>query len=100
MSILKDTIQLITSVIGAIGGILGIISWVSGKRREKRLRQEEDDMWKLYDQIRHTFEERGGNAIRFEIGSQEYKLAERLVERKLLRRSPDGKGFMLATWLG
>ena len=87
-------LDLLSKLIGLIGGTLGIVSWISGRLRERRIHQEQDEMWQAYVSVHQAFKEGGGNVWNPEICSDEHKLAEKMRERGWLERGPMG-GYCL-----
>jgi hypothetical protein len=88
MEFLSKFIGLIGGIVGIIGGILGIMSLISGRKREKQIRQEEDDMWNLHVVLVDHLKGGSGKVWNPKIGSDEHKLAEKMVEKGLLERAP------------
>jgi hypothetical protein len=87
---------LVGGAVGAIGGILGIISWLTARRREKRVREEQDAMWQMYVDLKESSKTVPGASLwNFRVGSKEHKLAEMMVEKKLLDRAPRDDGYCL-----
>lgn len=92
-------LDFVTKIVGFIGGILGIVSWISGRKREKRIRHEQENMWKLYVSKHNAFKKDSGNVWNPEIGSDDHKIAEKMVEKGWLERSPMGGYCLPGTFL-
>ncbi|HEC99037.1 MAG TPA: hypothetical protein ENN18_01450 [Proteobacteria bacterium] len=92
-------IDLLSKLIGIIGGTLGIVSWISVRLREKRIHREQDEMWQMYVGVLKAFKEGSGNVWTPEIGSDEHRLAEKMVERSRLERVPMGGYALPGTFL-
>jgi len=89
-------VGLVGGLIGAVGGFLGILSWVTARRREKRAREEQDEMWQLYIRLLESSKSTPmASTWRFEVGTREHMLAEMMVEKKLLDRLLGGTTYCL-----
>ena len=87
-------VSTIGGIVGMTGGIMGIISSRSIRKRDRAARQEYDDMWNTYVAIIQITNSGGGNAWKPQPGSKEHKLAENMVEKGWLSREPFG-AYML-----
>ena len=74
--------QLLFNVIGAIGWVLGIATWLKTRNKE----QEETAMWDLHAYLYNAV--RGNRSFDPPAGTKEWKLCELLVEKGKLSRSP------------
>ena len=84
----------IGGIVGMTGGIIGIVSSRSIRKRDRAARQEYDGMWNTYVAIIQVTNSGGGNAWKPQPGSKEHKLAEKMVEKGWLSRQPFG-AYML-----
>ena len=87
-------VSTIGGIVGMTGGIMGIVSSRSIRKRDRAARQEYDDMWNTYVAIIQITNSGGGNTWKPAPGSKEHKLAEKMVEKGWLSREPFG-GYML-----
>lgn len=95
MMILELIVKVLSAAGGLIGTGLGIYNFVHARRKESREReekasahQEQEEEWQLLASL--TEASREGLVFQPEIGSPEYRRAERLVERNKLERLPRG----------
>ncbi len=88
------SIEHIANIVTIISGIIGIFAWVSALMTEKRIRKEQDKMWEMFLFVRKELTQGKGNVMEFEEGSHEQMLAEKMVEKGWLERSPLG-GYAL-----
>jgi hypothetical protein len=77
-----------------IGGVMGIMSSRSIRKRDQAARQEYDEMWTTFVAITELTNSGRGNAWKPQPGSKEHKLAEKMVEKGWLSRQPFG-AYML-----
>lgn len=89
-----EYITLLSTIVGFVGGILGIVSWVNGVKKEKQIHREQDEMWTTYIGLHHAFEESGKNVWNPDIGSDDHKIAEKMVARGWLEHVQGG-GYCL-----
>ena len=87
-------VSVLGGFVGMIGGVMGIISSLSIRKRDRAARQEYDDMWNAYVAIIEITNSGRGNAWKPLPGSKEHKLAEKMVEKGWLSRQPFG-AYML-----
>lgn len=88
-------------LIGAIGGLIGIITAVKSQRREKWKEIEQDNDYSflaafMTKQVK-VGEHAGSIAVHMEIGTDEWKRAEKLVERNILVREPINEARRVVT---
>lgn len=90
-----EYMTLLANIVGFVGGILGIVSWVTGMKREKQIQREQDEMWATYIGLHQAFEESGKNVWNPDIGSDDHRMAEKMVARGFLK-PVDGGGYSLS----
>lgn len=89
-----EYITLLSTIVGFVGGILGIMSWVNGVKKKYRLIREQDEIWATYIGLHQAFKKNGGNVWNPDIGSDDHKIAEKMVARGWLERM-QGVGYCL-----
>ena len=75
------------------GGVLGYVTFFGARRQKKRSAQAEKQDWDLYAALVAASKE--GRIYRPEVGSADYKRADRLRQKGLLKREPAGVGFIV-----
>lgn len=95
-------IGIIGGLIGAIGGTVGIVAGIRSFRRETWRKIEEQNDYNFLAAFMKTQLEVGNrmgqiclDSIQIEPESTEWQRAERLVERGILERGPNGRGYRL-----
>ncbi len=91
----SEFISVVGGIVGSIGGVLGIFTWIANRLKNKQFRRKEMTLWKMYVDMHRILKAPTGNVtLTPEIGSHLHKLAEEMVERGWLSRAPKG-GFCL-----
>ncbi len=92
-------LNVVSTIVALVGGFLGIVSWISGRKKEKEIHQEQEDMWKLYIYIHNAFNKGNGNVWTPDTGSADHKFAEKMIEKGWLERAPMGGYCLPGTFL-
>lgn len=88
------TLKIWGAISGSVGTALGIYNLISSRRKEKREGQKREEDWQKCIALRQYMQEKGANLYTPELGSEEHKWAERVVERGLLERGIGGIGYV------
>lgn len=87
--------------IGSIGAVLSVYNLIIARRKEAAAKIEEEANFAMVaafmskPKIANAKDVESRIAV-FEVGSAEWKRAEKLVERGVLERAPQGRGYCLA----
>ena len=99
LEILNTVVAIGGGLIGAIGGIVGIVTAVRSSRKENLKEIEEQNDFSFLAAFMQTQMGVGPHVgqifTAFEIGSKEWQRAEKMVERGILKRGPNGHGYHL-----
>lgn len=91
-----EYITLLSTIVGFVGVILGIVAWVNGVKKEKQIHREQDELWTTYICLHQAFEEGSGkNVWNPDRGSDDNKIAEKMVARGWLEHVQGG-GYCLS----
>ena len=90
-------IDFVAPIVGLVGGILGVASWKLARKIQKltiedveRKRSDENEENQLFDGMVKELRPVGYKVFRYEMGTCEYIIAERLVSKgRLDRHSPE-----------
>jgi len=86
-------------IIGAIGGAVGIIATIRTNNREAKKEIEEQNDYSFLAAFMQKQVEVGGHVgqifSELEIGSDMWRRAEKMVERGILERGPNGRGYRI-----
>ena len=86
---MKDLVSIIGSIIGAVGGLLGLVSWIQVQRDRRGVH----DYRAFVDNVIQTLRSGVGNSV--DIAPEQHRWAARAVDEGLVVWSPGGKGLML-----
>jgi hypothetical protein len=99
LQLVLDIIAICGGVIGAVGGTVGIVTSIRSSRREEQKEIDENNDYGFLASFMAKQLEVGRIAgqifIELEIGSTEWRRAEKMVERGILERGLAGRGYRL-----
>lgn len=95
----ETVVAVVGGIIGAIGGTVGILTAIRSNRRELQREIDEENDFSFLAALMETQLKVGGYAGQImteeEIGSVMWKRAEKMVERGVLARGPQGRGYRI-----
>ncbi len=93
------TSELFTKLVGVVGGILGtalgIYNLIVARQKEKHSRRGQEEDWQKYIGLVKNMTENRANTFSPEIGSDDHRWAERMVEKGLLCRGQGSNTYTL-----
>ncbi len=87
------TVKILGAAGGAIGTVLGLYNFLHARRKEQEAKMEEENDFSMFAALMEAHMNHQGVLITPDIGSPEWKQAERLVRKGLLARGPSGHGY-------
>jgi hypothetical protein len=91
-------------IIGAVGGTIGIVTTARSNRRELQREIDEENDFNFLAAFMQKQLEVSGHAgqifTELDIGSLMWKRAEKMIERGVLERGPQGRGYRIRGFEG